>query len=116
MKIIIIGPAFPLRGGIADFNEALCKAFNRQQHSAAIYSFSFQYPGFLFPGKSQKSGGAGPDDVIIHSTINSINPLSWFATAKQIREDKPDLVIIRYWLPFMAPALATIAKQVKKNT
>jgi len=116
MKTILVGPAFPLRGGIADFNEALCKALNEQNISSSIYSFYYQYPGILFPGKSQKSGGEGPKDLTIHSTISSVNPLSWFSTARKIKKEKPDLVIIRFWLPFMAPALGTIARLIKKNS
>lgn len=111
---IIVGPAFPLRGGIADFNEALCKALIEQGIKTSIVSFYLQYPGFLFPGKTQVSGGSPPPGIQIHSLISSVNPLSWFRTAAFIKKQKPDFIIIRYWLPFMSPALSTIARQVKK--
>ncbi|MDQ3047972.1 MAG: glycosyltransferase [Bacteroidota bacterium] len=115
-KVIIIGPAFPLRGGIANFNEALSRALNSAGIPSAIYSFSLQYPGFLFPGKSQFDFGTGPDDLKIHTKINSINPFNWLSVAASIKKEKPDLVIIRYWLPFMGPCLGTIAARIKKRT
>ena len=111
---IIVGPAFPLRGGIADFNEALCKAMNEEGIRTSIVSFYLQYPGILFPGKSQVTQGSASSEIEIHSLISSVNPLSWFRTAAFIKRKKPDFILIRYWLPFMSPALSTIARQVRK--
>lgn len=115
-KNIIIGPAYPLRGGIANFNEALCKAFNDVGIESSIISFSLQYPGFLFPGKSQFDSDAIKPEVKINTLINSINPINWIRVAKKIRNEKPAYIIIRYWLPFMAPCLGSIARLVKKNS
>jgi D-inositol-3-phosphate glycosyltransferase len=115
-KVIIIGPAFPLRGGIANFNEALCRAMNKAGIDTKIISFSLQYPGFLFPGKTQYDTGKGSEDITIETKINSINPFNWVKIAKQIKQEQPDFVIIRYWLPFMGPCLGTIAKRIKKGT
>lgn len=115
-KIIIVGPAFPLRGGIANFNEALCRALNKSGSDAKIISFSLQYPGFLFPGKTQYDTGKGPQDIVIETKINSINPINWIKIARQIKREKPDYVVFRYWLPFMGPCLGTIAKLIKKGT
>lgn len=115
-KVIIVGPAFPLRGGIANFNEALCRAFLKAGIDSKIISFSLQYPGFLFPGKTQFDTGKGPDDITIETRINSVNPLNWLSVARQIKKEKPDYVVFRYWLPFMGPCLGTIAKQIKKGT
>lgn len=115
-KVIIIGPAFPLRGGIANFNEALCRQMTKEGFDVKIISFSLQYPGFLFPGKTQYDNGKGPDDIRIETKINSVNPLNWIRVAKQIKNEKPELVIIRYWLPIMGPCLGTIARRIKRNT
>lgn len=115
MKIVIVGPAFPLRGGIADFNEALALAFQEQGHEIKLFSFYYQYPSILFPGKSQKAEGESTTGLSIQSSISSINPLSWLKTARLIKKEKPSIVIIRYWLPFMAPALGTIAKLLRKE-
>ena len=72
-KNIIVGPAFPLRGGIANFNNALCKAFINEGIYSQIYSFSLQYPSFLFPGKTQFENGKPPKGFQIKTIINSIN-------------------------------------------
>lgn len=114
-KIIIVGPAFPLRGGIANFNEALARGLMKQGYDVEIISFSLQYPGFLFPGKSQFEEGRGPEDLKIFTWINSINPFNWFKVAKRIRKKKPELVIVRFWLPFMGPCLGTISRWIKRK-
>lgn len=115
-KVIIVGPAFPLRGGIANFNEALCRAMNVAGIETKIISFSLQYPNFLFPGKTQFDTGNGPQDIVVETIINSINPFNWFQVAKQIKSEQPDYVIFRFWLPFMGPCLGSIAKWIKKKT
>lgn len=115
-KVIIVGPAFPLRGGIANFNEALCRAMNVAGIDAKVISFSLQYPGIFFPGKTQFDTGKGPQDIVIETKINSINPLNWIRIANQIKREMPDYVVIRYWLPFMGPCLGTIAKRIKRGT
>lgn len=113
MKVVLVGPAYPLRGGIADFNEALYKGFIESGHACRIFSFYFQYPSILFPGKTQFSTGPSPEGISIDSTISSINPFSWIKTAHRIIAENPDLVIVRYWLPFMAPALGSIVRLLR---
>ena len=115
MKVILIGPAFPLRGGIADFNEALAISLQDAGHQVIIYSFNYQYPTLLFPGTSQVAAGEAPKNLIIRPTLNSVNPLSWYRTASEIISEKPDLVLIRYWIPFMGPALGTVAKKIRQK-
>ncbi len=114
-KVVIVGPAFPLRGGIANFNEALSREMNRKGYETELVSFSYQYPKFLFPGKTQFAEGKGPEDLKIFTKINSVNPVNWIKTAKFITRLKPDYVIIRFWLPFMGPALGTIAEKLRKK-
>jgi len=115
-KVIIIGPAHPLRGGgITTFNQRLAKEFNDLGDDCSIYSFSLQYPSFLFPGKTQYTDDPAPEDLKIFSVINSINPLNWIKIGNRIRKERPDIVVVRYWLPFMGPALGTILKKIKKN-
>jgi len=115
-RIIIVGSAYPLRGGgIATFNERLAKAFLDHGDHVMIYNFKLQYPGFLFPGKTQYSDEEAPEDLVILTKINSVNPFNWFRIGKEIRALRPDVVIMRYWLPFMAPCLGTIAKNIRKN-
>ncbi len=116
LKIVILGSAHPLRGGgLATFNERLARAFMDAGHQVTIYTFSLQYPKFLFPGKSQHSDEEKPDDLDIRIKVNSINPLNWQKVGKELKRLKPDMLLIRYWLPFMAPCLGRIATIVKKN-
>lgn len=115
MNVVIIGPGHPLRGGLATFNHRLAKAFQDEGHSCSIYSFSLQYPSFLFPGKSQFSTDPAPEGVTIHTVINSINPFNWIKVGNRLKKEKPDLIVVRYWLPLMGPALGTILRRAKKN-
>lgn len=115
MKIIILGPAYPLRGGLASFSERMAYQFQAEGHEVEIVTFSLQYPNFLFPGKTQFSSDPAPKDLKIHVWINSVNPFNWLSVGNRIQKMKPDLVICKYWLPFMGPSLGTILRQVKKN-
>lgn len=116
-KIFIIGPAYPLRGGPAQFNENLCQQLNLAGHDAQIISYSLQYPNFLFPGSSQfETSGKAPDGIKIHTFINTINPFNWIKVASFIKKEKPDFILFRYWLPFFGPCLGTIGKLVKSKT
>lgn len=109
-KVIIIGPAFPFRGGIANFNNALANEYYKRGDDVTLYSFTLQYPDFLFPGTSQYESGEAPKGLKIKTLINSVNPFNWLKVARKINAEKPDLAIIRYWLPFMAPCLGSIAR------
>lgn len=113
---MIVGPAHPLRGGgIATFNERLAQAFQQTGSEVEIISFSLQYPSFLFPGKSQFTDEPAPQGLCIRAFINSINPFSWWRAGQYIRSQRPDLVVFRFWLPFMGPALGTIARIIRGN-
>lgn len=114
-KIVIVGPAHPLRGGIAAFNERLASELISEGHQVSIFTFSFQYPSFLFPGKTQYSQDPAPDHLDIRVRIHSLNPLNWINTANEICALNPDHVILRFWLPFMAPCLGTIGRRIKKK-
>lgn len=115
MKVIILGSAHPLRGGLASYNERLAREFIREGHSVQIYTFSLQYPEFLFPGTSQYSDQPAPDDLYIHVKVNSVNPFNWFKVGKEIAKLNADLMLVKFWLPFMGPCLGKISRIVKKN-
>ncbi len=115
-KVIIIGSAHPLRGGgITTFNQRLAKEFIAEGHDCWICSFSLQYPGIFFPGKSQYTNEPPPEGLVIRSLINSINPFNWIKVGNLLRDEKPDIVVVRFWIPLMGPALGTILRRVKKN-
>jgi D-inositol-3-phosphate glycosyltransferase len=117
LKICIIGPAYPLRGGPAQFNENLCAELNKAGHNAQIISYSLQYPGFLFPGSSQfETSGKAPAGITIHTLVNTVNPFNWLRVGRFIKNEKPDFILFRYWLPFFGPCLGTIARLVKSKT
>ncbi|WP_310392315.1 glycosyltransferase [Hymenobacter sp.] len=115
MRVVIIGPAYPLRGGLATYNERLARAFAEAGDEVRIVTFSLQYPDFLFPGQTQFSTEAPPADVAIEVSLNSVNPLSWLRVGQRLRAERPDVVVFRFWLPFMGPALGTVARLVRGN-
>lgn len=114
-NIKIIGSAHPFRGGLAAFNERMAKEFNDSGHHLEIETFTLQYPNFLFPGKTQFADWEKPRDITINRSVNSINLFNWIKTGLKIKKEKPDFVIFKYWLPFMAPCFGTIARIIKKN-
>ena len=115
MKIILLGPAYPYRGGPATFNDRLAKQFSEEGHDIEVITFVLQYPGLLFPGKTQYNDGPAPEGVRIKRLVNSVNPFNWISTGRKIKKIKPDLLLVRYWLPFMAPCFGTIARIVRSN-
>jgi len=114
VDIVILGTAHPLRGGLANYNHRLADEYLAQGFHVKIISFSLQYPNFLFPGKSQFSDEPAPN-LDIETKLNSINPLSWIAVGNYIRKLKPKMLIIKFWIPFMGPALGTVARIARKN-
>ena len=115
-KVIIIGSAWPLRaGGLATFNERLAKQFMEEGFDTSIYTFSLQYPSFLFPGSTQLSNESAPTHLKIKACINSINPLNWFKVGNELRRLKPDYIVVRFWMPFFGPCLGSILKLVNRN-
>jgi len=114
-KIILIGSAHPYRGGLAAYNERLAEALQEAGHEVTIYTFTLQYPNFLFPGKTQFTTEAASAKITIKRKVNSINPLNWIIVGNEIKRLKPDILLIKYWLPFMGPCFGTIARLAKKN-
>ncbi len=113
--IKIIGTAWPFRGGLAAYNERLAKEFSNQGFLVSIETFTLQYPKLLFPGKTQLADWEAPKSLKIKQTVNSINPFNWLRVGNRIRKEKPDLVIFKYWIPFMAPCFGTIIRLIKRN-
>lgn len=115
MKVIILGPAWPYRGGIAAFNERLARQYQAEGHEVEVVTFTLQYPSFLFPGTTQYSTDPAPKGLKITRKLNSINPFSWLSTGRYIRRQRPDLVLSAFWLPFMAPAMGTALRRAKRK-
>lgn len=115
MKILIVGPAWPYRGGIADFDERIAREYIKKGDEVEIFTFTLQYPSFLFPGKTQYSPDPRPEDLDIKRKVNSINPFNWIKVGRELKKKNADLLIIKFWLPLMAPCFGTIARIVKGN-
>lgn len=115
MKIVILGTAYPYRGGLAAFNERLAHEYQNQGHEVELYTFTLQYPNFLFPGKTQFSPDPAPKGLTIYRKINSCNPFNWLKVGREIARKRPDVVIFAYWMSFMAPCMGTIARRIRKN-
>lgn len=113
MRIIIVGTAFPYRGGLAAYNERLAREYVKQGHDVEIITFTVQYPGFLFPGKTQFSTEKAPTDLSITRKINAINPMTWAKVGREIKDKSPDMVIFCYWMAFIAPCFGTIARTAR---
>jgi len=110
--IFLLGPAYPYRGGLAAFNERLAYALQAVGHKVTLITFTLQYPDFLFPGKTQYAEDAAPEGLKIARKINAVNPLNWMKVGRELRKRRPDIVIAAYWMPFMAPCLGTILRQL----
>jgi len=115
MKIVVLGTAWPYRGGIALFNERLAREFQKENDEVITYTFTLQYPSFLFPGKTQYSEEPAPQGMNIVRKVNSVNPFNWIKVGRELKKMAPDLIVIGFWLPFMAPCLGTIARIARKN-
>lgn len=115
MKVVILGPAHPYRGGIASFNEKVAEELIEMGHEVVLYTFTLQYPSILFPGKTQYALEKKANKLKILRTLNSINPFSWIKTGMMIKKEQADVIICKYWLPFMSPSLSTSLFFAKKN-
>src|ERR1035437_3874475 len=114
-KIVILGPAHPFRGGIAAFTDRMALAFVDAGYDVEVFTFTLQYPSFLFPGKTQFSDAKAPTAFKITRAFSSIDPLSWIRLGMKIRRMRPEILIVKFWLPFMGPSLGTIARIVRRN-
>jgi D-inositol-3-phosphate glycosyltransferase len=110
VKIVVISPAHPLRGGIAASSERLALALQEAGHEVVVYSFSMQYPKFLFPGKTQLTDDPTPAGIVIKTRLHSLNPFNWWRVAREIAAEQADQLIIRFWMPFMGPCLGSVAR------
>jgi glycosyltransferase involved in cell wall biosynthesis len=114
MKITMIGPVYPYRGGIAHYTTLLVKALV-DSHNVQVISFSRQYPGWLYPGKSDQDPSQYPLLVDADYCLDSINPLSWWQTAHKIQCNAPDIAVFQWWTPFMGPAYSLLAYLLKRT-
>ena len=115
MKVIILGTSWPYRGGLATFNERLAKQFVSEGHEVELWTFTLQYPSFLFPGKTQYTNEPEPKDLVIRRVLNSCNPFNWLRVGRMVRKAAPDMLICCYWMSFFAPAYGLVSRMAKRN-
>lgn len=115
IKIAIVGPAHPYRGGLASIMESMAREFQSRGSEVEILTFTLQYPKLLFPGKSQTVDTPPPTDLNIRRRVSTVNPVSWISVGRELKQAKPDIVLMKYWTPFMAPCFGTIARIARSN-
>ena len=115
MKIVILGTSWPYRGGLATFNERLARQFAEEGHEVELWTFTLQYPSFLFPGKTQYTSESAPKGIVTRRVLNSCNPFNWVRVGKAVRKAAPDMLICCYWMAFFAPAYSVVSRIAKKN-
>lgn len=114
-RIAIVGPAHPYRGGLASIMESMAREFQARGMEVKITTFTLQYPSILFPGKSQTVDTPRPKDLNIERKLSTINPLTWWRVGRELNRLKPDIVLMKYWTPFMAPCFGTVARLARRN-
>ncbi len=115
MHIVLLGTAYPFRGGLATFNERLARQLQAEGHTVEVITFTLQYPSFLFPGKTQYSTEQAPTDLRISQQVHSCNPFNWIKVGRRIRNMQPDMLITCYWMAFFAPCYGMIQRIVQRN-
>ena len=113
MKVALVGPAYPHRGGIAQFLAILDQRL-REAHDVRFFSFTRQYPGFLFPGDTQFETDEPAIKAPATAILDSMGPVSWLATGRAIRAFGADVVIFKWWTPFFGPAFGTLARVARQ--
>ena len=114
-KMILVGTAYPYRGGHAVYNERLARSFQEEGYEVEIWTFTVQYPNFLFPGKTQFSTEPAPEGLAIKRELNSVNPFNWLKVGRKLRKAQADIVVMKFWIPYMAPSLGVVARMARKN-
>lgn len=116
MRICVVGPTYPYRGGIAHYTTLLVRHLRQAGHHASLYSFTRQYPRWLFPGKTDRDPSSAPLRVDCEYILDPINPLTWLKLFRRVRAESPDLLLLQWWVPYWTPCLATVAGLVKRFT
>ena len=104
MKISVVGPVFPYRGGIAHYTTLLVQNLKQCGHEVQVISFKRQYPAWLYPGESDRDPSLQPLKVDAEFILDPLYPWTWRSAARRVAHEHPDLVIIQWWTTFWAPA------------
>ena len=113
-RIVLVGPMYPYRGGIAHFSETMYRGLQGRGHAVEAVTFTRQYPEMLFPGKTQYETGTIEDPVPARRLLDTVNPITWFKTAREVARLEPEALIFQYWMPFFAPSFGVTARKARK--
>lgn len=113
MRIVVIGSAYPLRGGIAHYTALLYQTLKKRGHSVRVFSFKRQYPKLFFPGKTQMDDGEELIRIESEPILDTVNPVTWIQAVLRLRRIRPDLLIFKYWMPFFGPCYTTVSRLAK---
>lgn len=117
MRIAYLSTFYPFRGGIAQFNASLFREFEKAGHTTQAFTFTTQYPQFLFPGETQfVQENDIVDKIDSQRILSTANPFTWCSAAKKIRKTNPDLLIMKYWMSYFGPSLGFVAGKMNKDT
>lgn len=116
MKITVVGPTYPYRGGIAHYTTLLVKHLRGAGHATKLYSYTRQYPRWLFPGKTDKDPSQVPLQVECEYVLDPINPFTWWRLCRKVRSEAPDVVVLQWWVPYWTPSLTMIGRWLKRHT
>jgi glycosyltransferase involved in cell wall biosynthesis len=116
MRIVLVGPAYPLRGGIAQYLAILYQKLREQGHDVLFVSFIKQFPEWLFPGKTQMESSKDVIDVHPVARFAPLGMRSWWRTFREIRKFDPDVVVFKFWMPFFGPGYWAVQRWVRRHT
>lgn len=115
MRVSILGPAYPLRGGIAHHVYWLWKELSNRGHTVQVVSFRKLYPRLLFPGTTQLDASHLKLDPHALPILSALNPATWLQAFKQVKAFSPDVIVFQWWQPFFAPMLGTLARLFRRS-
>jgi glycosyltransferase involved in cell wall biosynthesis len=116
VRICVVGPTYPYRGGIAHYTTLLVNHLREAGHWTRLYSYTRQYPRMLFPGKTDKDPSTAPLKTDCEYVLDPINPLTWWSLCRKVRADAPDVLILQWWVPYWTPCLTFVSRWIKRNT
>lgn len=115
MKIAVVGPTYPFRGGIAHYTTLMVKHLREAGHATKLYSFTRQYPRWLFPGKSDRDPSAAPLRVECEYVLDPMNPWTWWQLYRKVRAEAPQVLLLQWWVPYWTPCLTMISRWIKRH-
>jgi glycosyltransferase involved in cell wall biosynthesis len=116
VKICVVGPTYPYRGGIAHYTTLLVRHLREAGHWTRFYSFTRQYPSWLFPGKTDQDPSRAVIKVDCEYVLDPINPITWWRLYRKVKADAPDVLVLQWWVPYWTPCLTMISRWIKRDT